>query len=159
MLFLSWIINLKRVHICCNISLFLLTLSSITVTWKTRCSRNIQSPTFLWYNIGPVRVRVTLRFKSVSHYVLVSSPLCGRLTRYCFLFKCVGLKYVVLSLWGALSDERPDLSFVSHSLIIGVCVHLLFTFLSFITLSYIYIYIYIYISFFISNQNYSDSIS
>jgi hypothetical protein len=28
----------------------------------------------------------------------------------------LGLKFVVLSLWGALSDERPGLSFVSRSL-------------------------------------------
>jgi hypothetical protein len=41
--------------------------------------------------------------QSVSQYVLVSSPLCGRLTRYCFLFKSLGLQLVVLSLWGAPS--------------------------------------------------------
>jgi hypothetical protein len=58
---------------------------------------------------------------TVSH-ILVSSPLCGYLTRCCFLFKCLGLKFVVLSLWGALSDERPGLSFVSHSLVICLCV-------------------------------------
>jgi hypothetical protein len=60
----------------------------------------------------------TLRYdpqisQSQSQYVLVSIPLCGRLTRYCFLFKCLGLEFVVLSLCGALSDERPGLSFVS----------------------------------------------
>jgi hypothetical protein len=55
-------------------------------------------------------------FTAVSQYVLVSSPPCGRLTRYCFLFESLGLEFVVLSLWGALSDERPGLSFVSHSL-------------------------------------------
>jgi hypothetical protein len=32
-------------------------------------------------------------------------------TRYCFLLKSLGLEFVVLSLWGALSDERPGLSF------------------------------------------------
>jgi hypothetical protein len=37
--------------------------------------------------------------QSVSQHVLVSSPLCGRLTRYCFLFKSLGLEFVVLSLW------------------------------------------------------------
>jgi hypothetical protein len=36
------------------------------------------------------RIRVTLRL-TVSQYVLVSSPLCGRLTRHCFLFKMLGL--------------------------------------------------------------------
>jgi hypothetical protein len=63
-----------------------------------------------WYNkslVSPtVRVRVTL-------YVLVSSPLCGCLTRYCFHFKSLGLEFVVLSRWSAHSDGRPGLSFVS----------------------------------------------
>jgi hypothetical protein len=75
-----------------------------------------------------------------SQYALVSSPLCGRLTKCCFLFKSFGLECVVLSLWGALSDERPGLSFVSHSLVICLCVHLLYTFLSFTQLPYTYIY-------------------
>jgi hypothetical protein len=79
---------------------------------------------------------VTLQLKvsqSVS-YVLVSSPFCGRLTRYCFLFKSLGLEFVVLSLWGALSDERLGLSFVSHSLVICLCAYLPYTF----CLSHIY---------------------
>jgi hypothetical protein len=76
--------------------------------------------------------------QSVSQYVLVSSPLCGCLTRYCFLFKCLGLEFVVLSLWGALSDERLGLSFVSHSVVISLSVHLLLTFLCFTLLSHIY---------------------
>jgi hypothetical protein len=71
---------------------------------------------------GIVRVRVILRL-TVSQYVLVSSPLCGRLTKYCFLFKRLGLQFVVLFLWSALSDERPGLSFVSHSLVIYLCVY------------------------------------
>jgi hypothetical protein len=68
-------------------------------------------------------------WQSVSQYVLVPSPLCGRLTRYCFLFKCLSLKFVDLSLWGALSDEKPGVSFVrvrvtlrltvSHSVSLG----------------------------------------
>jgi hypothetical protein len=66
-----------------------------------------------------IRVRVTLRL-TVSQSVSQSSPLCGRLTRYYFLFKSSGLEFVVLSLWSALSDERPGLSFVIHS----VCVKL-----------------------------------
>jgi hypothetical protein len=64
------------------------------------------------------------------------------LTRYCFLFKCLGLEFVVFSLWGTLSDERPGLSFVSHSLVICLCVHLPFT----VCHSHLYnIYMYIYI--------------
>jgi hypothetical protein len=54
-----------------------------------------------WRNRGTVfPVRALPRcYKrdSQSQYVLVSSPLCGRLTRYCFLFKYLGLKFVVLS--------------------------------------------------------------
>jgi hypothetical protein len=89
--------------------------------------------------LSDVRVRVTL-WLTVCQYVLVSSPLCGHLTKYCFLFKCLGLEFVVLSLWGALSDERPGLSSVSYSMVICLCVPLLFTFLSFTHLQYIYIY-------------------
>jgi hypothetical protein len=51
-----------------------------------------------------VRVRVTLRL-TVSQSVCLGVELTsGRLTRYCFIFKNLGLEYVVLSLWGALSD-------------------------------------------------------
>jgi hypothetical protein len=76
--------------------------------------------------------------QSVSQYVLASSSLCGRLTRYCFLFKYLGLEFVVLSLWGGLSDERQGLSLVGHSLVICLCVHLLFTCLYFTSLPYIH---------------------
>jgi hypothetical protein len=78
-----------------------------------------------------------------SQYVLVSSPLGGRLTSYCFFFKSLGMEFVVLSLWGALSNDRPGLSFVSHNLVICLCVHLLLTCLWFTYLPYMYIYIYI----------------
>jgi hypothetical protein len=81
----------------------------------------------------------------VIQFVLASSPLYGRLTRYCFLFKCLGQEFVVLSLWGALSDSRPGLYFVSNSLVICLRVHLLFTFFSLSILPYTYICIYIYI--------------
>jgi hypothetical protein len=56
-------------------------------------------------------------FTAVSQYVLASSQFCARFTNYCFLFKSLGLESVVLSLWGVLSDDRPSLSFVSHSLV------------------------------------------
>jgi hypothetical protein len=58
----------------------------------------------------PSQSHFTVDSQSVSQYVLVSSPLCGRLSKYCFLFKCLGLEFVVLSLWGVLSDERPSQS-------------------------------------------------
>jgi hypothetical protein len=97
------------------------------------------SDAFTPYEIPHSYSRVTLR-PTVSQYVLVSSQLCGRLTRY-----CLGLEFVFLSLWGALSDERSGLSFVSHSLVICLCIHSLLTFLCFTHIYHIYIYIYIYI--------------
>jgi hypothetical protein len=50
--------------------------------------------------------------RSVSQYVLVSSTLVGLATRYYFLSECCCQKFAVLSLWGALSDERTGLQFV-----------------------------------------------
>jgi hypothetical protein len=46
--------------------------------------------------------------QSVSQYVLVSSTLVGLTTRYYFLSECC-LKFAVLYLLGALSDERTRL--------------------------------------------------
>jgi hypothetical protein len=60
------------------------------------------------YNPG-AKIKVMLRLKvsqSVSQYVLVSRNLCPD------IILC--LKVAVLSLWGALSDERSDLSPVSQ---------------------------------------------
>jgi hypothetical protein len=53
-------------------------------------------------------------FTADSQYILVSSPLCGLLNRNCFLFKSLGLEFVVLSLWGALSDKRSVSQSQSH---------------------------------------------
>jgi hypothetical protein len=55
-------------------------------------------------------VEVTLRL-TVSQSVLVSSILVGLATRYYFLSKCCCLKFAVLYLLGALSDERTGLQF------------------------------------------------
>jgi hypothetical protein len=52
------------------------------------------------------------------------------------------VEFFVLSLWGALSDERPGLPFAS--LVICLCVHLLLAFLCFTHLPYIYVCIYVY---------------
>jgi hypothetical protein len=49
--------------------------------------------------------------QSVSQYVLVTSTLVGLATRYYFLLECCYLKFAVLFLWGALSDERTGLQF------------------------------------------------
>jgi hypothetical protein len=61
-----------------------------------------------------VEVEVTLRLtvsQSVSQFVLVSSTLERLATRYYFLSECCCLKFAVLYLWGALSDERTGLQF------------------------------------------------
>jgi hypothetical protein len=60
-------------------------------------------------------VEATLRL-TVSQYVLVSSTLVGLATRYYFLSECCCLKFAVLYLWGALSDERTGLQFAVQSL-------------------------------------------
>jgi hypothetical protein len=71
----------------------------------------------LCYFLSQSESHFTADSQSVSQYALVSSPLCGRLTRYRFLFKSLGLEFVLLSLWGALSDKRPNLPFLLlHSL-------------------------------------------
>jgi hypothetical protein len=56
-------------------------------------------------------VEVTLQL-SVGQYVLVSSTLVALANRYYFLSECCCLKFVVLFLWGAHSDESTDLQFV-----------------------------------------------
>jgi hypothetical protein len=57
-----------------------------------------------------VRVRVTLRLTVSQSVCLGVEPRLGLMTRYLF-----SLKVTALSIWGALSDERSGLSFVSHS--------------------------------------------
>jgi hypothetical protein len=49
--------------------------------------------------------------QSVSQYVLVFSTLVGLATKYYFLSECCCLKFAVVFLWGALSDERTGLQF------------------------------------------------
>jgi hypothetical protein len=79
-------------------------LRMYTRTWKARFP----------YLFPPVEVEVTLRLtvsQSVSQYVLVSSTLVGLATTFYFLSECCCLKFAVLFLWGALSDERTGLQF------------------------------------------------
>jgi hypothetical protein len=57
-----------------------------------------------------VRVRVTLRLTVSQSVCLDVVPRLGLMARY-----LIRLKVTVLSIWGALSDERSGLSFVSHS--------------------------------------------
>jgi hypothetical protein len=53
----------------------------------------------------------TTNSQSVSQYVLASSTLVGIMTRYYFLSECYCLKFAVLYLGDALSDERTGLQF------------------------------------------------
>jgi hypothetical protein len=48
---------------------------------------------------------------TVGQYVLVSSTFVGLATKYYFLLECCCLKFAVLYLWDALSDERMGLQF------------------------------------------------
>jgi hypothetical protein len=80
-----------------------------------------------------VKVKVKVKFK-VTLQLTVSQSLCqgieptlGLVTRYYFLSEGCFLKFAVLSLWGALSDERLGLSFVFLSLGIYQYLHQTFT--------------------------------
>jgi hypothetical protein len=74
--------------------------------------------------IIPVKAEISSRFDvtlrltvgQFSQYVLVSRTLVGLATRYYFLSECCCLKFGVLFLWGALSDERTGLQFAMQSL-------------------------------------------
>jgi hypothetical protein len=74
-----------------------------------------------WYSniditILDIEVQVTLQL-TVSHSVCQGiEPTLGLVTRYYFLSEGYFLKVTVLSLWGALSDERSSLSFAILSL-------------------------------------------
>jgi hypothetical protein len=72
----------------------------------------LEWPEIHWLTL---EVEVTLRL-TVSQYVLASSTLVGLATRYYFLSECCCLKFAVLYLWGALSDERTGLQFAVQSL-------------------------------------------
>jgi hypothetical protein len=63
-----------------------------------------------------VEVEVTSRLTVSQADVRVSSTLVGLATRYYFLSEGRFLKVTVLSMWGALSDERYGLLFVILSL-------------------------------------------
>jgi hypothetical protein len=63
--------------------------------------------------------QILLSLQEFGSGICCPVSVCGRLTRYCFLFKSLGLEFVVLSLWGALSDERPGLSFVTQYVLVS----------------------------------------
>jgi hypothetical protein len=63
-----------------------------------------------------VEVDVTLQLTVSQSICQDIEPTLGFVTRYYFLSEDCCLKAAVLSLWGALSDERSVLSFVILSL-------------------------------------------
>jgi hypothetical protein len=95
----------------------------------TNCSHHPCSSSALHCTI---EVEVTLQLtvsQSVSQSVCQGiEPALGLVTRYYFLSEGCFLKVAVLSLWGALSDERSGLSFVFLSLVIHQYLHKAFTF-------------------------------
>jgi hypothetical protein len=89
---------------------------------------------------GPVKVRVTLRLAVSQSVCLGVEPTLWTFGQILLPFQELASGICCpLSAGGALSEERPCLSFVSHSQVICLCVHLLFTFLSFAHLPYTYI--------------------
>jgi hypothetical protein len=68
----------------------------------------------LWREDGKRR-RLIYDWQSASQYVLVPSNFVGLATRYYFLSECCCLKFAVLFLWGALSDDRTGLQFAVQS--------------------------------------------
>jgi hypothetical protein len=91
-----------------------------------------------------VTVRVTLRLTvSQYSYVLVSSPLRGRLTRYCSLFKSFGLEFVVPSVERPLWREAGSVLCKLESSHLSVCTFTINIFMFHTFIIYIYIYVYI----------------
>jgi hypothetical protein len=62
--------------------------------------------------------------QSVSQYILVSSTIAGLVIRYYFLSECCCLKFSVLFMWGALSDERTVPHLRSSFLLFVSYIHL-----------------------------------
>jgi hypothetical protein len=97
---------------------------------KSNVSNSMGSETWKWQvaqliNISYVEVEV-----KITSQLMVSQSLCqgfeptlGLATRYYFLSEGCRLKVAILSLWGALSDERSGLSFVILSLVIYQYLH------------------------------------
>jgi hypothetical protein len=118
---LCWAPSLTRGWVC---------LSSVTV------SINCPSWSFFLSFVFQSELESVSLFgwQSVSQYVLASSPLCGRLTRYCILFKCLGLGR---PLWREAGSVlcKPQSSHLS------VCTFTIYIFVSYNFTIYLYIYI------------------
>jgi hypothetical protein len=94
------------------------------VTWRFPFRRLLPLLGLRWRssNLSPhgcgvlSKSKLPYDWRSVSRYVLVSRTLVGLETRYYFLSVCCCLKFAVLFLWGAPSDERMRLQFAVQSL-------------------------------------------
>jgi hypothetical protein len=73
------------------------------------------------------KVKVTLQLTVSQSLCQGIEPILGLVTRYYFLSEGCFLKFAVLSLWDALSDERSGLSFVFLRLVIYCYLHQTFT--------------------------------
>jgi predicted permease len=74
-----------------------------------------------------VEVEVTLQLTVSQSVCQGIEPTLGFVTRFYFLSEGCFLQVAVLSLWGALSDERSGLSFVFLCLVIYHYLHQTFT--------------------------------
>jgi hypothetical protein len=88
------------------------------ISYETDCIENDASNSLF---VLCIQSQSLYGWQSVSQYVLVSSPLCGRLTSYCFLFKCLGLKRVVLSVGRPLWREAGSVLCKSQFRYLSVC--------------------------------------
>jgi hypothetical protein len=91
-------------------------------TWRARllyCIPQEQGGPVILGSRATNRSQSQIHFTADSQSVLVSSPLCGRLTRYCFLFKGLGLKFVVLSVGDPNFEVTLRLMF-SQSVCLGI---------------------------------------
>jgi hypothetical protein len=77
------------------------------LTAKLKVTESVsKSAAIRYFSVAEVKVKATLRLAVGQSVCLGVEPALGLVTRY---FYC--LKVAVLSLWGALSDERSSLSF------------------------------------------------
>jgi hypothetical protein len=93
-----------------------LTLVGLLGFLVLQCRLVFTCSSYEWYCwnhwLPSVKVKVTLRLTVSQPVCLGVEPTLGLVTRYCFESeRC--LNVTVLFLWGALSDERSGLSFVS----------------------------------------------